>query len=127
MNGRTHHRDSNHRPSYGSVHGSTHSSHSSSYGTNQRLPINHGTAVGNHHTPRIRNSAMLPPVFPAHTTCIQPYAMYDQPRIQINNKCKSLCTWKYACCMFLATTIFLTALLVYVYCEYHFCSSYFKK
>ncbi|XKL66288.1 hypothetical protein PGB90_009708 [Kerria lacca] len=114
MNGRTHHRDSNHRPSYGSVHGSTHSSHSSTYGPNQRPILNHGT-MGNHHVLRTRTPAMLPPVFPANTSCTQPYATYDQPRIRMNNGCKSFCTWKYACCTFLATTIFLTSLLVYVY------------
>lgn len=126
MNGRTHHRDTNHRPSYGSVHGSSHSSHSSTYGTNQRLTtLNHGTAV-NHHGPRTRAPAMLPPVFPPHTTCIQPYATYDQPRIRINSKWKTLCTWKYACCVFLATTIILSALLVYVYCKYNSFSTPFK-
>lgn len=120
MNGRTHHRDLNHRPSYGSVHGSTHSStHSSStYGTNQRVNLasNHGTLANHHHT-RTRTPAMLPPVFPAHTPCMQPYAAYDQPRIRINNRCKSFFTWKYACITFFATTVFLSSLLIYVFCE----------
>ncbi|XP_065207120.1 teneurin-a isoform X2 [Planococcus citri] len=120
MNGRTHHRDLNHRPSYGSVHGSgsTHSStHSSNYGTNQRVNLgpNHGTLNNHYLHTRVRTPVTLPPTFPAHTPCIQPYATYDQPRIRINNRCKSFCTWKYACLTFFATTVFLTALLIYVF------------
>lgn len=121
MNGRTHHRDVNHRPSYGSVHGSSHSStHSSNYGTNQRVNLgpNHGTLNSHYLHTRVRTPVTLPPTFPTHTPCIQPYATYDQPRIRINNRCKSFCTWKYACLTFLATTVFLTALLIYVFCEY---------
>lgn len=122
MNGRTHHRDLNHRPSYGSVHGgSSHSStHSSNYGTNQRVNLgpNHGTLNNHYLHTRVRTPVSLPPTFPAHTPCIQPYATYDQPRIRINNRCKSFCTWKYACFTFFATTVFLTALLIYVFCKY---------